>query len=114
MEQKGRGGGKREGRRQPGPRTSGKLLVLGAKTSEIEEGGSKRPTLLPSLGGGVGLLGCGTREKTREPWSPSFPFHSLLNQFICFFLSFIFFSPVFSLSKSFIIFLEVKIAFIIT
>ena len=52
-EQKGRDGGEGEGRRQPGSRTSNKLLAPEARTSEGEEGGSKWPTLFPSLGGGL-------------------------------------------------------------
>jgi hypothetical protein len=58
---KGKGGG------NPGQGTSGKLLAPRARTSEGEEGGSKRPTLLPSLGGGGSLPGCGARKKMREP-----------------------------------------------
>jgi hypothetical protein len=60
--QKGRGSGEREGRRQLGPRTSGKLLAPKARTGEGEEGGSKRPTFLPSpewVGGGGGGGGGG-------------------------------------------------------
>jgi hypothetical protein len=45
--QKGKGGMEGEGRRQPRLRTLGKLLAPGARTWEGEEGGSKRPTLLP-------------------------------------------------------------------
>jgi hypothetical protein len=33
-EQKGNGGGEGKGRRQPGPRTSGKLLAPGVRTGE--------------------------------------------------------------------------------
>jgi hypothetical protein len=68
MEQKGKGGREGEGRRQPRLGTSGKLLDLGARTNEGEEGGNKRPTPLPSPGR-RGLLGCDAREKTREPYN---------------------------------------------
>jgi hypothetical protein len=66
MEQKGKGNREREGRRQPKLGTSGKLLDLGARTDEGEEGGNKRPTLLLGEGRGA-YLGATLGRKQGNP-----------------------------------------------